>query len=395
MSDSTTDSRLGSRLLLRGLLAVGVVAVGVGIWRLWKPPDVRTVTLERRDIVSTLAVVGRVRAPARAGLGAAVAGTVTQVRAAEGDRVAAGDVVVVLENREALAAVAQAEAALAEVAEGTAEAVAQAEREAEQAQRDLERIRAVFEQGGLTRQRLEQAEQRAADAVGRLRSLRAGTSGGEGAEPAAVARARATLEAARARLATTRIRAPTGGTILSRAVEPGDAVTPGRILVEMAVDGPLELVANPGEEHLAQLAVGARATASADAFPERVFGASVALIGPAVDPTQGTVEVRLAIPDPPEYLRPEMTVSVNIDTGRRSGAHVLPEAAVQGLGTDAPWVALVERGRLVRREVEVGLRAGGHIEILSGVDPAERVALVEDGGPAVGDRVRVQDPTGG
>ena len=191
------------------IAAVVLLVALVGVRRMTAPTEVRTVTLERRDIVETLAVVGRVRAPSRAGLGASIAGTVTNVEVREGDRVSRGEVLVALDDREAAAAVRQAEAALAETRASTDHAIAEAEREAIQSARDLERIRAVVEEGAFNSQRLEQAEQRAADAASRLESLRA-TMGSDG-EAASIARARASLETARARLDLTRITAPADG----------------------------------------------------------------------------------------------------------------------------------------------------------------------------------------
>jgi HlyD family secretion protein len=176
--------------------------------------------------------------------------------------------------------------------------------------------------------------------------------------------------------------------VLTRAVEPGDAVQPGRALLDLALDGPTELVVFPAEENLGQLRMGAPATASSDAFPDSVFQARVSMVAPSVDPSQGTVEVRLAVDDPPPYLLPEMTVSVNIEAGRRENASVLPEEAVRGLGTDSPWVAVARDGKLARQPVEVGLRTDRYVEILSGVASGELVVPPVDS-PALGDRVRV------
>ena len=374
---------------VRWIVTAGAVLIALAVGqRMLSPAEVTTVGLERRDIVETLAVVGRVRAPSRAALGSSAAGTVTSVSVREGDRVVRGKVLVALDDREAVASVREAEAALAEISANAKQDLANAEREAIQSSRDAARIRAVVEVGGLNQQQLEQAEQRAADAASRLEALRAGATLDGTGEPASVARARATLEAARARLALTRITSPAAGVILTRTVEPGDAISPGRILVEMAFDGPAELVVFPAEENLARLMPGAIASASADAFPDQTFPASVSLIAPVVDASQGTVEVRLAIADPPAYLVPEMTVSVNIETGRKEDATVLREDAVQGLGTSQPWVAAVRDGRLAREDVTVGLRAAGYVEIVTGVAEDDEVALavtMED----VGRRVRV------
>ncbi|MEQ1856251.1 MAG: efflux RND transporter periplasmic adaptor subunit [Longimicrobiales bacterium] len=371
----------------RWIVAIALVLVALfAARRLTAPMEVRTAVVERRDIVETLAVVGRVRAPARAALGVSSAGNVTAVRAREGDRVARGDVLVTLDEREAEAAVREAEAALEETSATAGSAVEEAERDAAQSARDLDRIRSVVSQGGLNQQQLEQAEQRAADAASRLEALRAGT--GEDGAPASVARAVAAVEAARARLALKRVTAPGNGVILARMVEAGDAVAPGQVLLEMALDGPSELVVFPGEENLGRLTLGAAAVASADAFPDRTFAAVVSLIAPSVDPSQGTVEVRLAISDPPEWLLPDMTVSVNIESGRKLSAAVVPEDAVQGLGTEQPWVAVVRDGRLTRQDVTVGLRPAGFVEIASGLGDDESVALSVEADD-VGSRARI------
>jgi HlyD family secretion protein len=371
-------------------LAAVLVAAWLGV-RSLMPATVSGVALEKRDVVRTLVLVGRVRPPSRARVGATVAGTVERVLVREGDRVARGELLVALDDREARAAVAQASAALTEATAETRAAVEQAENEARQAARDLERIEAVFEEGALTQQRVEQARQRADDARSRLEAARARTGPGGNAT---VARAQAALDVARARLQLTRVVAPADGVVLTRSVEPGDAVQPGRALLDLALDGPTELVVFPSEDNLGQLQVGAPATASADAYPDSAFPARVSLVAPSVDPAQGTVEVRLAVDDPPSYLRPEMTVSVNIEAGRSADAPVLPEEAVRGLGTDAPWVAVAREGRLARQPVRVGLRADRYVEILSGVEPGELV-VPPDGSPELGDRVRVRRPPEG
>jgi HlyD family secretion protein len=376
---------------------VAAVLVGVAVlgFRALTPAAVTVTSLQRQDVVRTLVLVGRVRAPSRSRLGASVPGTVQEVRVREGDRVEAGQLLVSLDDREARALVMQAEATLAEVTASVRSTVEQAAQEATQAQRDLERLQAVAREGGLTRQRVEQAEQRAADARSRLDAARAQAGpDGQGRGIATVERARAALDAARARLALTRVEAPAAGTVLLRDVEPGDAAQPGRTLLELALEGITEIVVFPAEENLGGIQVGALATASADAYPDQSFPARVSLVAPSVDAAQGTVEVRLLVEEPPPYLLPDMTLSVNIEAGRRQGAAVLPEDAVRGLGTPEPWVAVVRGGRLERRPVEVGLRAGAWVEILSGLAEGEPVVPAA-GSPEVGARVHARPSAAG
>lgn len=387
-----TEPSPGPTSLLKGhpiravLVVIALVAAVLFTMRLTLPVAVQTVTLETKDISRKLVLVGRVRAPSRADLGATIGGVVREVRVREGDRVAAGDILVLLDDREARAAVEQAQAALSEARAGVAANLEQLSLEAEQAQRDLSRIRAVYEVGARTQQQLEQAEQRAADAESRLRAAQAG---GEGASNSGIVRARAAMNAAAARAALARIEAPSSGVILSRNVEPGDAVQPGRVLIGFASDGPTELVVQPSEENLGLLRVGARAVASPDAYPDSVFEATVSFIAPVVDPDQGTVEVRLRTTNAPAYLLTDMTLSVNIAAGSREGAAVLLAEAVRGLGTSDPWVAVIEDGRLARRSVEVGLQGDGLVEVLTGVERGERIVPFNDS-PELGTRVRPQ-----
>jgi multidrug efflux pump subunit AcrA (membrane-fusion protein) len=104
----------------------------------------------------------------------------------------------------------------------------------------------------------------------------------------------------------------------------------------------VELVIEPDERNLALLALGQSATASSEAFPDDRFAATVSYIAPAVDPRRGTIEVRLAVPTPPEYLRPDMTVSVEITVAERAHTTILPADAVRGLAEGKPWILVVE-----------------------------------------------------
>jgi len=359
-----------------GLVAALTLVAVLTVVRALRPTPVDVVSLETRDLVRTFVLTGRVRPPSTATLGASVAGVVQSVGVREGDRVTRGETLVRLDDREPRARLREAEAALIEETASTGSTVEVARADAQRAERDLERTRAMFEQGARTQQQVETAEQRWLEARTRLETVLASSEGaGPEGTPAAVLRARATVEAARARLDLTRIDAPADGVVLSRAVEPGDVAQPGQPLLEIAFDGPSELAVFPAEEDLAALRVGAPAVVSADAYPDLTFQAEVSLVFPSVDPDQGTVEVRLAIQDPPDYLRPFMTVSVNIEAARRAGASVLPAEAVGELGTDAPWVQLVRDGRIERRPVEVGIAGEEWVEILSGLASDDAVVL--------------------
>jgi HlyD family secretion protein len=120
----------------------------------------------------------------------------------------------------------------------------------------------------------------------------------------------------------------------------------------------------------------------------------VTYIAPSVDPQRGTVEVRLDVPEPPPYLRPDMTVSVNIEVGRRPAARVVPREAVQDLASSAPWVWRLDGRRAERRGVELGLRGEAQVEIVRGLEDGDRVLV--PGGTTLrpGQRVRASQKRG-
>ena len=181
--------------------------------------------------------------------------------------------------------------------------------------------------------------------------------------------------------------APAAGVILRRSVEPGDVVPAGRSLLVLLRDGPVELTATPDERNLADLRLGQRARASAEAFPDRRFDAELSYLAPAVDAQRGTVEVRLRVPSPPPYLRPAMTVSVEVEVGRREAALTLPAEAVRDAATASPWVLVPSAGRAARREVRVGLRGEQVVEVTGGLREGDAV-IPASAAVTAGQRVR-------
>jgi HlyD family secretion protein len=207
---------------------------------------------------------------------------------------------------------------------------------------------------------------------------------------AGVEEARAALRIAEEGLAQTTIRAPVAGVVLSREIEVGDTARPGAILFRLAVDGTPRLRVDPDERFLAQLAIGQSALVSADAYPERSFAARVTFIAPSIDPERGTVETRLAPVDPAPFLRPNMTISVEIEVARAPSAIVVPTELVHDAASDAPWVWIAEDGVLSRRDVELGLRGDEAVEITEGLAEGQRVLRVGDPRLEPGSRVRVE-----
>jgi len=388
----------------RWLIAAAALAATAALVQALRGPELPAYLAARGTVVERVVATGQVLPPARVSLAALQLAQVREVRVREGDRIAAGQLLVQLDDAEARAGLAAARAALAQAqarfeqvravgAPVAGEALRQAEGRVQQAESRRGRAEALAAGGAGTEQDLEDARR----AVDLARSQQQGATaqalatGQEGAEfrlaVAQLAQARAQLQLAETRLAQTRLVAPSPGQVLVRGCEPGDVVPAGRPLLVLSADGETRLSVQPDERNLALLRVGQRARASADAFPADPFEAEVSYLAPAVDPTRGTVEVRLRVDRPPAFLRPDMTVSVNVEVARKLAVLYLPVDAVRG-PAEAPFLLVLAGGRVERRAVEVGLRGQGVVEVRAGLAEGEAVVPVTAGGVQVGQRGR-------
>lgn len=387
---SLTDILRQRWRVLLAIVVLVVLAARVPGW--FAGPVVEAYRVEARPLVANVVATGRVETASRVTIGSEITGTVVERPVREGDRLAAGDIVARLADDEERARRDEARAALAQLLERErvvdAAALVQARGAAEQARRDAARFAELADKGLVARDRAEQATQarRVAEAALAGAEAQARASGPGGSTERLLRDRVATAEAA---LAQTVIRARVDGTVLRRLAEPGDVVQAGRGIVELARDGDLLVVAQVDERNLDRLAEGQSALVSADAFPEQRLPARVVFIAPAIDPQTGTVEVRVEVPEPPATLRQDMTVSIDVDVGRRERALVLPIDAVDTAGAGAsPTVLVVREGRVARVPVTLGLRGVDRVEVLEGVSEGEAVLPIA-GAPAVGARVRI------
>ena len=385
---------MSRRLRLAAALVLVVAALGWLLLGKLRGPELAAYEVTARPLVQTVVATGRVVAVSRAQVGSPVTGVVLERRVQEGDAVQPGDVLAVLRADDLQAQAAEADAALDQLRRSTRPRAQAAVREAEarlqQASREATRRRDLFARQLIAREALEQALQ--AETVARTAAEQArlamqDLAEGGPAEAAALAR----QATAQALLEKTTIRAEVPGTVLTRNVEPGDLVQPGRVLFEIARAGDTELLVPVDEKNLEVLALGQPAMCVADAFPARPFPATVSFIAPSVDAQRGSVDIRLAVSPVPDFLRQDMTVSVNVETGRRDRALVVPNDALAAIDGNTAQVWRVAEGRASRQTVELGLRGLALTEITAGLQDGDRVLADAGADIAEGSRVRVRD----
>lgn len=389
------------------LIAGGLLLAGAGVFGFVRArgPKVRVAAVERRDLEQHVVASGRVWVPTRVQISAQTPGLVVAVAAAEGQHVKAGELLVQIDDAEARVAVAQATAARDQATARVAqlrrvgaivatEALRQTETNLAQAESDLARTEKLAASGSVAPIELENARHaldiaRAQRSAAEAQQIASAPMGADSRVALTAAlQAEAQLAGAKVRLAQTGLVALQNGVVLTRSVEPGDVVQPSRTLLVMAADSDTQLVFQPDERNLAFMALGQKARASADAYPQRVFDAEVDYIAPSIDPQRGSVEVRLRVREPTPFLKPDMTVSVDLTVAAKPHALTLASDAVHGAATPSPWVFAVEGDRVVRRDIKLGIHGEGATEVVSGLEEGALVVIPDGQVLAAGQRVR-------
>ncbi len=393
----------------RWLAALALCIVVAGAWygvRTLIGLSVNVDRVVRGQIVETVVASGNVLTPFRVNISSQIVGTVKSVQVAEGATVTKGQPLILLEDHELKADLAQAMEALASAQAGVMQldkqtlpaAVAlqsQARATLLDGQKTFDRTSDLATKGFTTRQALDDAQKsldvdRAQVAADDLAVYSASPEGSDfNLAQVAFHKAEAALRTAKAQLGYTEIVAPRAGVLLTRNVENGTVAQPGASLLVLAPAGDTQLALQIDERNLAKLALGQAALASADAYPTQRFPAVVAYINPGIDITRGSVEVKLSVANPPAFLLQDMTVSVDVEVGKSDNALILPGRAVHDAISTAPWVMGIRKGRAVKIPVTLGLLGNTATEIKTGLLEGD-VAIPVASTVVVGQRVRAQ-----
>jgi HlyD family secretion protein len=359
----------------------------------------------RGEFVQTVVASGHVEAPFRVNIGSQITGSVSSVPVIEGQSVKAGETLIVLDDQEARAAVAQAEGV---VAQGEArmrqmreftlpsaeQTLAQAQATLVNAQKAYDRAEKLAADGYTTNVVLENALKSLDLAKSQVRSahLQVETSQIDGSDyvlaDTQLSQAKASVAAAISRLGHTIITAPRDGVLISRHVEAGSVVQPSLVLMALSPAGDTQLVVQIDEKNLGLIAVGQPALASADAYAAQSFPAEVIYINPSIDVQRASVEVKLRVPTPPVYIRQDMTVSVDIEVARRPNSIIVPSGSIRRRPDGKAWVMTVTGGRTRQQFVEVGLVSGGKAEIISGLEEKQFTISSTNTAIKLGQRLR-------
>ena len=281
-------------------------------------------------LVSQINALGTARANEAVEITSKVSNTVTAVRFSDGQRVAKGQVLVELDSAQARADLEAAEAASAESAS------------------QVKRSRELIQSRVISESQFEQLE---------------ATMKANGARVAA----------ARSHVDDTVVRAPFSGRVGLRRVSVGSLVNPGTTITTLDDLSVIKVDFSVPENFLAGLREGLKVTTSAAAFPGRAFTGTVTGVDSRIDPVSRSLIVRAAVPNPDLSLKPGMFLNVTLARDEHD-AVMVPEGALVP-EQSRQFLFVIEAGRATRREVRIGGRQPGRVEIVSGLKAGEQVIV--------------------
>ena len=322
-------SRSSARLFL---LAVGFAA-GVATLAHAAPPPPAVIVAEARlePLVDRVEALGTLRANESVSLTASVTETVTGIHFDDGQRVKAGAILAEMTSAEEHAQLEEAQATV------------------DEAKHQFERVQSLATRGTASRSLLDE----------RRRDWET---------------ARARLAAIESRLADRLVKAPFSGVVGLRKLSLGALVQPGDLITTLDDDRVMKLEFPVPSTFLETLRPGLPVVARARAYGDRDFRGEVGSIDSRVDPVTRSIVVRAVLQNADRALKPGLLMRVELLKNPREGV-MIPETALAPLG-QRQFVLVVNPAQdhqVERREIKVGARRPGEVEVVEGLKPGEKV----------------------
>lgn len=386
------------KIAFRAVLAVVVLALFALAVRSFTRSDVeiRAARADYGDLLSSIATNGKVEPMQNFQAHAAEPGTVKDVFVRSGQQVAAGTLLLRLDAASADAriqtaksSIAQSLAAQFDIRQGGSsdELIAisgdlgRARLQVDQAANDVKALQALQGKGAASQNEVTAAQQRLQSAQSSLNSVQQRSTARYAATDrervqAQLADSRATLAAAQDNLAKSVVRAPFAGTVYDLPVKQYDFVPVGEQLIQMADLSKVQIRAYFDEPEIGKLKTGAVVLVKWDAKPALQWHGHIIRV-PTTITTYGTRnvgEALIAVDDAAGDLLPNTNVNVSVTTQQIYHVLSLPREALHTQGADN-FVFLVQKGELVKRPVQVGALNLMRVQIVSGLQAGDLVAL--------------------
>ena len=343
------------------------------------PMTVELAPASRQVMVDTTSVVGNLIGQATIDVVPRVAGRIEAITVRLGDRVAKGQQIAKIEDREIREQITRFERTL-DVNKAN---VANRESDQKGAEAVLSRQKRGLDSGITPRQIYEDAEIRYNTTVSQLAAARA-----------QVGATQSSIDELKITLSNTTVLSPVDGFVSRRLLDQGAFAGANTVILSVVDISTVRLVANLVEKDFNRVQPGVLAEVQVDAFQGETFKGEVSRVSPVFDPATRTASMEIEVPNPGFRLKPGMYARVKLTVQRKLNALSIPRNAVVDV-EGKRGVYLVADGQTARfNEIETGLQDGDRIEVLSGLTDGQRVVTFGALALRDGDRVTLADAAG-
>jgi RND family efflux transporter MFP subunit len=336
------------------------------------PMTVEVASVTRGDVALQIQVVGNLIGAATVAATPKISGRLDAVTVRLGDRVARGQRLAKIEDRELQEQLKQTEASYA-VAQAT---IRQRDADLKLAQTNLERSRNLFERQLIPKQTFDDTDARYQAALAQVDLAQAQLQ-------AAASR----LDELKINLSNTNITSPVNGFVAARTLDPGAWVTPNTSFLSLVDISTVRLVANVVERDLRRIRIGMPAAVEVDAYPGEKFTGHIAHMAPILDPATRTAQIEIEIDNANFRLKPGMYAKVNFSVDKRENTLLVPATAVVDVGGKRGVFLPAEGNTAKFQPFEPGVTTSDLVEVAAGLHEGERIITTGAGALREGDRI--------
>ena len=335
--------------------------------------NIDVLAVQQANVPDLLEAVGTVRAAQTSDAASQMMGNIVEIRAHEGDHVQRGQVLAVIDDSQARAAVDRATAA--EVA--AQQQLVGADSDLALAESTLKRYQNLYEKKSVSPQEFDEVKARQQSALARRDMAKAGQ-----------AQVQAALSQARTSLDYTQIRAPFDGVVTEKKADSGTLASPGMPIFTVEDVRHYRLEATVNENDLQYVRTGEQVSVVIDALDNAALKGKVVQIVPAADAASRTFLVKIELPTDTR-LRSGLFGRAQFSRGERQ-ALLIPRSAVVERG-QLQGIYVLDQNRVASlRYITLGKPSGAEVEVLAGLQDGERLVAKPGAVDLNGKRVEVQ-----
>jgi cobalt-zinc-cadmium efflux system membrane fusion protein len=298
-------------------------------------------------------------------------GRIEKVYVRAGDRVRAGQPLVAYDNIELGELISEYLSAKATLNKASAEA--------EVSKRSVERAQRLIELGAVAKADYERREVEYKSALASINVQKAQVAMVEqkmrrfGMTDVEIEKLDARADKQHSSAPHTILRSPFGGVVIKSEAAEGEAVGAERELFTLADLSTVWLQGDVYEKDIASIRQGQAVRILVNAYPDRTFTGRLTYLGDVLDPQTRTAKVRCEVANPGWLLKLEMLATIQVPSGARRQALMIPAAAVQQVDSESVVFVKIEETKFEKRKVEIGTDNGGWVEVRSGLKEGEKV----------------------